>query len=255
MTSHTVYAAGGHGANPSRTSQWTSIDIGLIHIVTLDLNPGPPPVFSGEQLAWFEQDMAAAVANRKQVPWIVVTSHFPLLGDRLEEEPQASAAWYTGEEAEAERNGSAWRDLDSFERCDPADTTCVTIGDAFAPTTDALSALLDKYQVDIYIAGHVHSYSASWPIFAGKADKSFSNPRGTVHITEGNGGVPVTSGAPPSALVKCKSALWRMCGTGMNYGRLTAANHTVLTYDHVENPTGNVTDSFSIVRSDRRAQV
>lgn len=40
------------------------------------------------------------------------------------------------------------------------------------------------YQVDLYMAGHVHSYSASWPILAGKFTKNFTDPQGTVHITE-----------------------------------------------------------------------
>lgn len=157
ITSHSLYASGGHGANPSRTSQWSSTDIGLIHVVALDLDPGPPAVFSGAQLAWFEADMAAAVANRDNVPWIIVASHFPLLSDRLAEEPRASAAWYTGDEAEMERNGAPWDSLESFARCAPnaTEADCVTVEDAFAPTVDTLSDLLDKYHVDMYLAGHV----------------------------------------------------------------------------------------------------
>ena len=41
-----------HGDAPSRTSQWYSIDLGLIHFVMLDLDPGPPAVFAGAQAAW-----------------------------------------------------------------------------------------------------------------------------------------------------------------------------------------------------------
>ena len=78
ITRGSFYGAGSHGAAPSRTSQWYSIDLGLIHFVMLDLNPGPPPVFSGAQAAWAAADLAAADANRANVPWIVVTSHFPL---------------------------------------------------------------------------------------------------------------------------------------------------------------------------------
>ena len=78
ITRSSFYGAASHGSAPSRTSQWYSIDLGLIHFVILDLDPGPPPVFAGAQAAWAAADLAAADANRANVPWIVVTSHFPL---------------------------------------------------------------------------------------------------------------------------------------------------------------------------------
>ena len=78
ITRSSFYGAGSHGRAPSRTSQWYSVDLGLIHFVMLDLDPGPPAVFAGAQEAWAAADLAAADANRANVPWIVVTSHFPL---------------------------------------------------------------------------------------------------------------------------------------------------------------------------------
>ena len=78
ITRGSFYGAAAHGAVPSRTSQWYSVDLGLIHFVILDLDPGPPAVFAGAQAAWAPADLAAADANRANVPWIVVTSHFPL---------------------------------------------------------------------------------------------------------------------------------------------------------------------------------
>ncbi len=33
---------------------------------------------AASQLAWLKQDLAAANANRAAVPWILLTSHFPL---------------------------------------------------------------------------------------------------------------------------------------------------------------------------------
>jgi hypothetical protein len=41
LTRSSFYGAGSHGGAPSRTSQWYSVDLGLIHFVALDLNPGP----------------------------------------------------------------------------------------------------------------------------------------------------------------------------------------------------------------------
>ena len=83
------------------------------------------------QLAWLDQDLTAAAANREQVPWIVVTvssqlparpsqpcrqpslsgrcpqSHFPIyLSATVDEFADASAAYYLSTEAEAVPPGS-----------------------------------------------------------------------------------------------------------------------------------------------------
>jgi hypothetical protein len=267
ITRGSFYGAASHGAAPSRTSQWYSIDLGLIHFVFLDLDPGPPAVFAGAQVAWAAADLAAADANRANVPWIVVSSHFPLYTAMFHEEGawNASAAWYSGEEAEQERTGDGnWSATPHFERCAQQETgsgignaTCSTVKDIVEASISSLGALLDQHRVDIYAAGHVHSYSVTWPIFGGTvANKSLINPRGTVHVVEGNGGVPGvhrnsrvmpcsrnTPQQPPSPLDD-----YRMCGSGMNYGRLVTTNASVLTYEHVNNNNGVVMDTWSIVK-------
>ena len=291
LTRSSFYSGGSHGATPSRTSQWYSIDLGLLHIVVLDLNVGPPAVFSGAQVAWAAADLAAADANRANVPWIVVTSHYPLYSASFYEASfeRASAAWYTGEAAENVRNGdgTSWSETPHFEECDTAttttatrngneshgsssgggggggggsssssgkNTTCTTAKEVVEESISSLGSLLDKYHVDIYAAGHVHEYSVSWPIFGGAlTEKSFLNPKGTVHVVEGNGGVP--GAHERSKLFPCKKSLvpsldaFRMCGFGMNYGRLVTKNASVLTYEHVANYGDKVTDSWSIVKA------
>lgn len=269
LTRSSFYAGGSHGAAPSRTSQWYSVDLGLIHFVALDLDPGPPAVFSGAQAAWAAADLAAADANRANVPWIVVTSHFPMYSAifRRAEYARASAAWYGSEEAEYERNGDGtpWSATPHFETCeDTGDVNCKTVKDVVEESISTLGALMDKYHVDIYAAGHVHSYSTTWPIFANNLteERSYLNPKGTVHVLEGNGGVPGTGkkgighshyigNCSMSAPQEHKSPVdfFRICGSGMNYGRLVTSNASVLTYEHVQNSNGNVTDSWSIVKT------
>ena len=79
-----------------------------------------------------------------------------------------------------------------------------------------------------------------------------------VHITEGNGGVPGVSGA--SGIKNCTSqpgsvgnnvtgGFCRKIGSGGAYARITAWNETHLTYDHVQNNGGAVTDSWTIVQN------
>lgn len=126
----------------------------------------------------------------------------------------------------------------------------------------SLGALLDQYHVDIYAAGHVHSYSTTWPIFNDAvANKSLIDPHGTVHVLEGNGGVPGTLHGRNKAswIGNCtRSArqekvrplgVFRNCGRGPNYGRLITTNASVLTYEHVANANGEIMDSWSIVKT------
>ena len=45
---------------------------------------------------WLEQDLAAADANRANVPWVIVTSHFPLVNTMLAQNKHKSAEHYIG---------------------------------------------------------------------------------------------------------------------------------------------------------------
>ena len=171
LTRSSFYGAASHGAAPSRTSQWYSIDLGLIHFVILDLDPGPPAVFAGKQAAWAAADLAAADANRANVPWIVVTSHYPLYSANAFQADfeRASAAWWTSEVAEHERNGDGtpWSATPHFEECakgkrkGSGNATCATVKDVVEDSIYVVGTLLDTYHVDVYAAGHDHSYAPS----------------------------------------------------------------------------------------------
>jgi hypothetical protein len=43
--------------------------------------------------------------------------------------------------------------------------------------------------------------------------------------------------------------VFRICGSGMNYGRLLTTNASTLTYEHVDNDNGEVTDRWSITKT------
>ena len=90
LTKGTFLAAGIHGTTPSGSSAHFSVDIGSIHIAALSTHS---PV--GTELAWLEADLAAAAANRKAVPWIIVTSHYPIFLSTMAEHANASSArWH-----------------------------------------------------------------------------------------------------------------------------------------------------------------
>ena len=66
------------------------MDIGSVHIAALSTQKP-----TGDELAWLEKDLAAAHANRKAVPWIIVTSHYPIFESTLKTDDAASSkGWY-----------------------------------------------------------------------------------------------------------------------------------------------------------------
>lgn len=106
------------------------------------------------QLNWIEADLQKAVANRKNVPWIVVFGHRPIYGCETKE--ATSTGTPTGVAAKVQ----AW-----------------------------LEPLLLTYKVDLYLTGHVHGYCRTYPVYNSTLlSKSYVNPPGPVHIISGAGG-------------------------------------------------------------------
>lgn len=118
-----------------------------------------------------------------------------------------------------------------------------TVGDLLFFGLRILAPILDEFRVDVWNAGHVHDYCATYPICYDKATKSsalcdgagpafgdvFLNPAGTVHVTEGNN-VPGVSGS--NTLNNCTAPEHDWCrqhGTGGAYGRWRA-NATHLSF-------------------------
>lgn len=241
LSKGTLYGAAVHGRVPSHTSRYFGTDIGLMHISGLDLNN-----LDDGQMAWLDKDLEAAVANRAAVPWIIVTSHFPLYHPSMTAENlKASADRFTDDESEAFATSGH-----EYYPCEEGKEGCRTVGEWRADLANALEPLLLKYSVDIYIAGHVHDSATTWPMANGTrcGEPSFIKPTCPVHITEGNGGVPGVVGNNTMASCQAEDPWCRTHGTGGAYARLTAYNATHLQYDHVQNPDGKISDSFVIVK-------
>lgn len=221
---------GGKVGTPSMTSRYYSIDIGLIHFVSLDLNvyyfdsenPWKKP-----QLDWLNADLAAAAANRDAVPWILVGSHYPMY---CTSNSLASGKHDDGQEDEAE---------DSWTQ------DCWSYGGKIQEVRDDLEPLYAKYGVDLYFAGHEHNYESIWPVLNSTlaGDKSFIEPKGPVHFTTGAGGAPgLDTFGPTADFIRKRLSAW-------SYGRVTAHNASHFTYDHILNKDGSLFDSVTVVRS------
>lgn len=192
LTKGTMFGAGSHGSGvPSHTSRYFSVDIGLIHFTNLDLNSGAADISpETEQMQWLHRDLAAV--DRAVTPWVILTSHFPLYHDGTASNSDASAAYYTGEEAEKYSTSGH-----NFvpKRCNNETGACEqSVGEFQASIQGYLDPVLHQYKVDVWNSGHVHDYSSTWPICFntstnvsalcvdshGRDLKTFVDPHGTV---------------------------------------------------------------------------
>jgi hypothetical protein len=151
-----------------------SFDHGLVHVAAIGTEDNPFNAYEmwdgqplsaalerrfeqhygaqSRQFRWLQRDLAAAHANRGQVPWVLLITHRPM--------------YHT-----AAHHGM-----------------CSGGGDWYACKFRALyEPLLYRYRVNVLAGGHSHHYQRSAPMFREQLD-----PNGTVHLVVGTGGFDLT---------------------------------------------------------------
>lgn len=128
----------------------------------------------------------------------------------------ASAAYYMGDGSEHYATSGH-----EFKPCETPG--CKTVGELMGDFWSILAPIFVEYGVDLYNAGHVHSYEASFPVCKDShpCQQNYINPKGPVHITEGNGGVPGVAGSVPmcESLVSLFVCVYAMAYSGVCGGR------------------------------------
>jgi hypothetical protein len=94
------------------------------------------------QYKWLEEDLRIANQNRAHIPWLVVTSHKPLY-------------------------------CTNTKYCDSK---------SLMKRRAALEPLFQKFQVDLYISGHVHAYERTYPLHNTTIDQK----RGILYLVVGS---------------------------------------------------------------------
>ena len=206
------------------TNMFYSFDHYNIHFVAISSEsdyPGAPPEESGLlgppanqpssffQIDWLRKDLAKANANRHNVPWIVVFGHRPIYAQNLEQ------------------NGV------------PTGTSLMV--QAF------LEPLLKEFEVDVYLAGHIHAYLRTYPTYNNKVTSyDYVDPPSTVHICAGGAGsIEGISTFPdyPS---------WYAAGNDkeFGFGAFVADQESgILTWNYYLAKNGELADTFSINRT------
>eukprot|EP00035_Acanthoeca_spectabilis_P002739 m.89244 g.89244 ORF g.89244 m.89244 type:complete len:732 (+) comp11720_c0_seq1:37-2232(+) len=277
---HTTASVPANGV-PSNTSRWYSVNVGLIHMVALDImvypgsTPDPGPAdhpYAVAQRAWLEEDLSAV--DRAATPWVLAFAHHPLycssttMGKGTSEAPEgdsilaSDAAWGGPEQGELTQ--------EQRDRIPQGKgyAGCLGTGVVGVNARKDLEPLLLQHGVDMFLAGHEHDYESIWPVkdcAIGSPNcyigTSFDTPKAPVHVVCGEGG---TNGGDhfgsnwgpwtrkqlgqdtPGECTTLSSGGPTQGGCSAGYGRITAHNSSHLTYEYVLNVNGSVWDSFTI---------
>ena len=105
-----------------------------------------------------------------------------------------------------------------------------------------------KYKVDIVQNGHIHSYQRTWPVYRGKVNKTghteneFHSPDSPIYVVQATGGAMLyRHWVDPVPEWSIKQML------KYGYGRVTIIKN-VLKYDFISAQTGEVLDSWKIIK-------
>jgi hypothetical protein len=277
-----LLSAGNHhglgltGSVPSKSSRYFSVDFGLLHLVSIDLNLYYGTDDCGEscikaQKEWLAADLKAANANRKNVPWVVVMAHYPFYCTGCYAD-QLSSRYYESNDAEffgnANRTAAARLMEASIADLKAAGASQAAIEIEANSWTKQVKAssdaaikdmipFLNEYYVDLYLAGHWHYYESLWPAEDGTTGtggqplaKTLVNPKKTIHVTTGNGGPPGKDNFKEDCPgPDCGSIpATRFQSNEFGYGRLVVPNATHLTYMQIQNKDGKVSDEWTLVK-------
>lgn len=176
----------------------------------LDYTPG------SQQYTFVQSDLAAAVARRATVPWIIVMLHRPVLS---------------------------------------ADTSEFNAHCPGAPLAAALGPLFNTAGVDLVLQGHEHCYERSAAVDvvtgnistlpSGTPDNAvYTNPGAPIYIVQG------TAGADQRETFETPTPAWSLVATNNVYGfgRMTINGTSRLFYEFVDTD-GFVHDTFTIVKT------
>jgi hypothetical protein len=215
----------------SNTNWFYSFDISYIHFVAVTTEVYYNDYLGDSlerQYQWLEQDLAKANANRKNVPWIVVFGHRPMV--------IFSISTYSSKYCS---------NVDDLPDCS-SDAERLRTG---PNGTFGLEDILGKHNVDIYFTAHEHSYERTYPVFQNKIDiyqmnHSYVNPYYPIHILTGAAGCPEDLDYYDEVFY----GPWSVVRSSTyGYGHLTIVNETTLHWVQYLNE-GDGTDELWITK-------
>jgi hypothetical protein len=145
-------------AGESPNNLYYSWDAGLVHYIALStehwfgVKDKAGKATLQAMLAWLEEDLKKANANRDAVPWVVAHGHRDIY---------CSTGEYDDKDCGADQAGKVRADLEP---------------------------IFFEYGLDFWINGHEHSYERTYPMYQEKSVRSNVEPQATIYIVTGAAG-------------------------------------------------------------------
>ena len=107
--------------------------------------------------------------------------------------------------------------------------------------------LFNKYNIDVYMAGHMHYYESLYPSLNFKTtQKNFTNPYAPVYITSGNGGPPSKDSFNNGTIFSTRKQ-----SREFSYGKVIVYNHTHFKFQQIINENNSILDEIIIIKNNR----
>uniref|UniRef100_A0A4W5LUT3 Acid phosphatase n=1 Tax=Hucho hucho TaxID=62062 RepID=A0A4W5LUT3_9TELE len=231
--------SGNHEAKQDHRT-WYSANVGNIHTVFLDDYTG---IFGtdnigsnywlthrNQQLDWLKADLAAV--NREKTPFVVVFKHNPYYNTWASHQCQCSPVKFEINDVESCWKGNYYMNSTS---------TGGKLGDTYDEPHCGLQGKFEdvyaKHGVDAVIAGHVHAYERTAPLYKNKITEG-----APIYVTVGTGGHGLYQGAIKPIPEWSKSTSSSLYGAS----RLVADNDKLTIYYRANGETTTIFDSVEI---------
>jgi hypothetical protein len=204
-------------------NMWYSFDFGMVHYIMLDTETDYPDglhapeqnwLFNsghfGDQLAWLKGDLARAQANRAQTPWIIAAGHRPLYTSAKTD--LSDLIWY-----------NATGQLRGF-----------------------VEDLFHKYDVDLWLCGHVHAYERIFPVYRNATERSYHDPSGLPQLVVGGPGN--IEGFTSRWVSPDPEWLAYRSSNETGLGVLTFSDPNTMTWEYYSTERNVVIDSFTLTK-------
>lgn len=130
----------------------------------------------------------------------------------------------------------------------------------------AMEDLFYQYGVDVYFAGHVHSYERDYPVYQGVPETSYENPLATTHLLIGGAGNDEMHGIqydrskdpapkPKKWQESDKDGSWTAVtdkDDHVGIGKVTIVDDSTLKFEYIRTMTEEVFDSVTLTRDHSR---
>jgi len=136
----------------------------------------------------------------------------------------------------------------TLQYCNPA-TPCSGVNCAYS-----IQELFETFRIDVYFAGHVHTYERMFPISSNTTyevqdDSVYTNPQHPVYVVSGAAGTQTTLDSSTSEIIKNNPVLPTVVSSGgYSFSSFRVFNFTHLELTQIDVSTGKTVDSFYIVK-------